>query len=1369
MRFGVTLKKLKVRLPAIREAGNRASQNLGIREPLTILETENLRQLSDHFVKAPGVLRSWLTPSRVDYCIREAQSASSLCRELMELERITGESFGDRNTWPGFDDLNSKLIELGKPEVSSAVAVFLGSNWREEIPVDVEREIKVINNLQSVFTKFDNDIKEVKSQTGDYPTASWTNLTNLCRIVEGIVELCPVPATWVSEGHQVARNIERLRDLSTEIANRKKKLAEVFIDSFLVEIDPALSNRYRTSYQGVFRVFRPQYWRDRRFLQGHMKVPHKLSVSEWLGWIDEALETQKTLLLWEAQEESARDLIGRRFNGFDTDWRQTETDIQNTIDLVTNWPCELTKLSELLTNPDRMHALRLTKGRLDQNRKLIEDLVHSLGREFPDTIPPSRMVETTSVAVRALEKVTAVLKTIHLQLRIETVKLVDLKSFVFTAIRLTQVERDFETKTTHLTELFRQSFRGRDTNWPELEYQLSWAKTALGYLDGNVPPEMAEECESPKPAKYYVELADALNTKITEVVSVHFDAEHSNWSEWHDAPYEELVEWIDYLTQNSDEVANWIEYRTICREIEGVFGWGTISRIRAIADDASLISGILRRVVAENWLNSVQMADPFLKEFSTSSHATVWKKFCELDKQFPAAIREEVRRKCFERYPVTGQGNQSAGQIGLLYRETTKKRRQLPVRHLLEQVPTLIHTLKPCFLMSPLAVSQFLPLNSGTFDVVIFDEASQVLPEDAIPSIVRSNQCIVVGDRKQLPPTSFFRRSVSDDDDEDYGDDEDFLSGMESVLDVMVGLVGRGRVAEQYLRIHYRSRNENLIQFSNQWFYTERPLMVFPDPQVSSKSKALTAMHVSDGIYTPTQRTNHNEAEKVVDVVFGLMEKHGDSESIGVVALSRAQSDYIQHRIDMRRMIARHLDSCFDEELREPFFVKNLENVQGDERDHIVLGIGYGPLQEGGRTPNRFGALNLVGAGRRLNVAISRARKTMTVVHSVLDSDITSDSEGARLLKSYLQYAANPKDFFVKESRINPDGEPESPFEESVISALREKGYTVHPQVGVAGYRVDIGVLSNDEDRFIIGIECDGYTYHSSPAARDRDWLRQSILEGLGWKIHRVWSTAWIQNPIGELNNIEKAIHSARIAQNVDFSSSRTPQTSSLMNDSLPATKHSTHSDNELVDAVPVASSDSNSQSSYQTYQTADLSGIYVDIDFDLAETDIAILRHLTIEIVKVEMPIRTDCIVRRIRERWNLKRAGNRIRDRVVEAVFSTVKVGLLDWDPSTTTGPVLKQFVVFPSGSVFPRKPTPDQQPRSIDEISKSEIAEGIVDTVKALHGGSRSDLTLQTARNFGYDQTGSKIRERIGKVVDDLISDGVLRNVNGVIVCD
>ena len=1364
-----SLGNAKNELLRLSEASTSAARALGVAKPLATLESDNLRQLANHFVNAPGVLRSWLLPGQIGNSITEAKIARSQCRDLDEFERKTIETFGERHTWPGFKDFHSKLLEVDSSDILNTVAVFLGSNWKEEIPVDVGQKIRVVEDLHTLLSQLVDATNEAKSQSGEYPADSWENLGSLCRVGEEIVNLSPVPESWISEGHQIASEFERYRDLSTEIVNRKQKLGEVFSESFVGEVDQALLFRFRSNYQGIHKIFRPQYWRDRRFIRGHMRVPRKMSLGESLNWIAEALETNRLVALWNSQEESAKDLLGSRFSGIDTDWFNTEKAFQRTLDLVTNWPCELVALSSLLTNADRMHTLRLAIGRLVQIRDRIDDAWSSLNQDFPHNVLPLQMVESSATTVSVLKDVNSIVETILTLQKTETTKLDDLRVFVNQAIQFEQLEEEFEAKSTQLTDLYQQSFQGRETDWPLLESKLSWTNTVIDYIGGrDVPTGLMGECEKPKPAEYYVEIAESLNSDLTDLLSVHFDAAHSSWDSWDSAPFDDVIEWTDYLLQNPDEVADWIEYRTICRDIEEVFGKDIVSSIRAITDDSIVVPGILRRVLVEQWLNHVHESAPVLGEFSTSSHTAVWNKFRDLDRQLPGAIREEVRRRCFDRYPLSGQSNPSSGQIGILYRETNKKRRQLPVRQLLERVPTLVNTLKPCFLMSPLAVSQFLPLKSETFDVVIFDEASQVFPEDAIPSIVRSKQCIVVGDRKQLPPTSFFRRTTGEsEDDEEHGEDEDFLAGMESVLDVMVGMVGRGRVAEQYLRVHYRSRHEHLIQFSNHWFYSERPLMVFPDPQVSSASKALAAIHVPDGVYVPTQRTNHVEAERIVDVVIGLMEKHGDAESIGVVALSRSQSDYINHRIDMRRMLVRHLDNCFNEELREPFFVKNLENVQGDERDHIVLGIGYGPLQEGGRTPNRFGALNLEGAGRRLNVAISRARKTMTVVHSVRDSDITSESEGARLLKSYLQYAANPNDFFAKETRSDTTGEPDSPFEESVIAALREKGYNVDSQIGVAGYRVDIGVLSDESDRYILGIECDGYTYHSSPTARDRDWLRQSILEGLGWKIHRVWSTSWIQNPAGALLSIEKAIQKARVASTSGFDGSRSQRTNPVKGDDSSIDEEIAHSDNELVENVSVASGNTNFESRYQIYKPVDLANFEINSYVDLAETDISILRPMILETVRVEMPIRVDYIVRRIRGRWNLRRAGNRIRDRVVEALSSTVRIGQLDWDPSTLTGPILQRFVVLPGSNVVPRKPGIGEPPRSIDEISKSEILEGILDVEKVLHGGSRADLISQTAKGFGYDQVGSKISKRISMVLKSLIRSGILRDENGVVL--
>ena len=272
-------------------------------------------------------------------------------------------------------------------------------------------------------------------------------------------------------------------------------------------------------------------------------------------------------------------------------------------------------------------------------------------------------------------------------------------------------------------------------------------------------------------------------------------------------------------------------------------------------------------------------------------------------------------------------------------------------------------------------------------------------------------------------------------------------------------------------------------------------------------------------------RQNRLEAERVADIVFELMETLPDDDSVGVVALSRAQADLIENLIEQGRLIRRHLDERFSEDVRERFFVKNLENVQGDERDHMILSIGYGRTPAGA-VPNRFGPINNEGGERRLNVAVTRARKSMTVVHALRPEDITSTTPGAQQLRRYLEYARNP--LTALDANITGTGEPESPFEEAVLAALRGRGHRVEAQVGVSGYRIDLAILSQDGGGYDLGVECDGATYHRSPAARDRDWLRQQVLEGLGWRIHRVWSTAWIRDQESEIAAIEEALELAR-------------------------------------------------------------------------------------------------------------------------------------------------------------------------------------------------------------------------------------------------
>ena len=1341
----------------LRECARSVAESFAAPDPLTADGVDQLKRMVEHFARAPGIPPLWLEAGCVDECLRQLQEASAFCEER---RRLTGETqtwFGARRGWPDFADLHGRLDRLmSDPATVHGLAVLFGDEWKSRICEDAEKKIKVVSQLVSALTDLCRDLRDAFDLMDSFPSSSWADLQAIIDVIARIADLCPVPASWLVENRRVMDEVGKYKELATETKEAEEALAADFDESFVDEIEPTIAIRYRTDYQGFTRILRSQYRKDRRVLMGHMKRPNKLSVEASLKSIDAALNVKALRAKWFDREAAAQELFGSRFRGIGTDWNQMEADVRGTGELVTRWPTSLSTLTDLLTDPKLLHPVRTIVNRLEKNRQIVANHLSDLGCPFPVGDTPGSLLELVQIVAASLGENLAVSVSAFQNRQPLDEGLDAVLEKVATAKKLLDGEREFEERTSQRESLFQKLYLGYDTNWDNVRSRLTWASELLPLIPGDVSTALKDQCEAPESAAVYEASAQTLITKFQVLVSEHFDERRSHWPGWLSAPFEELEQWLEYLIEHSDEVADQIDYRTGIQRVDELFGDSTVSRIRAATDDASRIPDVLQRAIAVNWLNAIQEEVPALREFSVTSHRTVRERFRNLDEQFPAAIREDVRRRCFSNYPHRGATTPAAGQIGVLYKELMKKRRQMPVRKLFEKVPTLISTLKPCFLMSPLAVSQYLPLITGSFDTVIFDEASQVFPEDAVPSIVRSKQAVVVGDRKQLPPTSFFRRAEGDGDDEDDWEDEDLLVGMESVLDAMVGMVGRGQVGEQYLRVHYRAKSESLIQFSNHKFYSERPLLVFPDPRPARVSKALRAVHVSDGVYEPGKRINVREAERVVDIVFELMDRYGDSQSIGVVALSRAQSDYIQERIDIRRESARQLDGCFSSELSEPFFVKNLENVQGDERDHVVLAIGYGPLKEGGPTPNRFGPINWEGGGRRLNVAISRARRTMTLVHSMKASDVTSETDGARLLKAYLEYAASPVDFFAKEVQTSSGGEPESPFEVSVIAALRERGFRVDSQVGVAGYRVDIGVLSEDGSRYILGIECDGYTYHATPAARDRDWLRQSILEGLGWKIHRVWSTAWIQNPTAELLEIVRAIDAARAAQAATLEHPELRQTS-------PATPA-----NDLVEKEPLDDSDTVAPVlAFQPYKCADRKETGVQKSVDLGTAGIYVLSPLIIEIVEMEMPVRVDTIAERLRERWGLKRTGNRIRDRVKEAVTATVREGTLAWDETTTTGKILNRFVVIPSEPVVPRGPGMNGRVRPIEEISESEIAVGVLAVVDLIHGGEPDEIITQTARKFGYERSGATIKARIGKVLSDLLRSGRLQQLQGLII--
>lgn len=493
--------------------------------------------------------------------------------------------------------------------------------------------------------------------------------------------------------------------------------------------------------------------------------------------------------------------------------------------------------------------------------------------------------------------------------------------------------------------------------------------------------------------------------------------------------------------------------------------------------------------------------------------------FKKYDKQTFDLARGRIFKSLSERLPNVNENMKiSGGEMGVLKRELVKKSRLLPTRKLIEKLPTLLPRLKPCIMMSPLTVSTYFSSNSDwQFDLVIFDEASQVRPEYAVAAIARGKQIIVAGDSKQMPPTSFF------DSSNDLDEDDDDIQDLESILDEL-----SVKIPQTHLNWHYRSKDESLITFSNKKFYTSR-LFTFPATNTDTNS-SVKFKYVKDGVWE-SKYGNRIEAKKVVEMVYEHAVTSPD-KSLGIVAFGMSQARVIEDEILKLRESNPELESFFDENIDEPFFVKNLENVQGDERDMIILSIGYGKDPQGKFRMN-FGPLTKSGGERRLNVAVSRSREIMYVVSSMKGSNIRVEegvNQNRVIFRDFLEYAEKGVGALIGYN-IN-DSERylqfDSGFEEVVYDFLRSKGFNVHTQVGDSGYRIDMAVVHpNIPGRYVIAIECDGAAYHSSRTARDRDRLRQDILESKGWMFYRIWSTTWVNDNINEKNRLVEAINNA--------------------------------------------------------------------------------------------------------------------------------------------------------------------------------------------------------------------------------------------------
>lgn len=794
---------------------------------------------------------------------------------------------------------------------------------------------------------------------------------------------------------------------------------------------------------------------------------------------------------------------------------------------------------------------------------------------------------------------------------------------------------------------------------------------------------------------------------------------------------ERCTEWLSTL----EGLSRWANYYLRAGRARDMGLAGLLGPLETGSIPARSAVDCFERAYCSQVLRYLTGQRPELAQFDGDLHDSIVAEFRQLDRERLALARHQTLASHFERMPPsTG----SIGPAGIVRSEMERKRGHRSVRRLLKDAGSVVQSIKPVFMMSPLSVAQFLEPGAVEFDLLVIDEASQVQPVDALGAIARCKQAVVVGDSKQLPPTRFFTRLTSDSDEADEDEDEIPQTAEAKDMESILGLCAARGLPQAMLRWHYRSQHHSLIAVSNDQFYENR-LFIVPSPFIQASEYGLKFHHVPEGVFdVGATGTNQVEARTICRAILEHAREF-PALSLGVAAFSVRQQQAILDELEFLRRENPETEAFFSGHPTEPFFVKNLENVQGDERDVVFISVGYG-RDANGYMAMRFGPLSHEGGERRLNVLISRAKKRCHVFSSITADDIDLNraaGRGVAALKAFLSFAQTGRLGIAEQS----GREAESPFEEAVRRALESLGHEVHPQVGVAGFFIDLAVVDREcTGRYLLGIECDGARYHSSRCARDRDRLRQAVLEDHGWLIHRIWSTDWFQRPADQLGRLREAMESARRARKL------------VTNPQVPEVKVET--ENAVAREEGTEASDPNG-----------LAIAYSEARFDVRrhiephELVTDEMAKVLLRVVEHEGPVHEDELVTRVRDLWDLGRAGNRIQDAVAKGVRFLIRTRQCVREDG---------FLSIPGASVPLRRRDSVKSPnlRRPEFLPPAEIRAAVLRLIDTHHGAAECEITTAVARLFGFKSTGGQLRHVIDRQVAKLRRQGLIAEQDGML---
>jgi len=1315
------------------ESGTRAlADDTGLSWRFSISDAWRFDGLLALLTTPRSVPTAWLSVQSLHLLTARQETLAAASETLKQLSEQINSTAGAR--WRDFRGEDMRLLEQSRSslerstldtlnaELTGSRVMALGSSLREAASL-LRRGLEASSDLASALVA--------------PPPRTASELSRLLELGSLVFSPHKPSGIWLDAAKlpEVRVAVDAL-ELQVDKVRASLATVETLFNAAILDIDvEGLQVRFDQVHHG-FGKLRPAYWRDKRSVR-ELSKSGKVRKEERQG-LKDAAECKKQQRELAARESRHAAAIGQDYyRSLNSDFNSTRSALSAADAVLRLAAGQIGKeaLARCFSPQADLagEVVRALSG-TQQWTEQFAAAVASFGPTFERLVterPMSDLVSDCEAAAADMDRIGDVLSRAARVVGADNVSLDDTVEWLRTWIRIAQMESEFIKDERFDRELLGPTYIGPPTDFRALAEDLAWAGKIRDLVGRPLSSEVADrvlrlDIDQYRPLRSLL----AEWSQLEAAVLGQFDQEHrSETRAEFETPFSEVKSLLEALARSIDDISEWGAYAAA---VEALGARGLESAVRFCIQKrvaATELSAVLRRSALESWVDAIRKNDQRLRMFLSKDRDHLAASFKELDRRFIEVAAAKVIATCNAKRPTLG-----AGAAGLIAAEAYKQKRHMPIRRLIEQAAPVVQALKPCMMMSPLSVSQFLP-PTMRFDLVIFDEASQVKPADAINCVYRGRQLVIAGDQKQLPPTPFFDKLDSDSGDEW---EEEQLEEYESVLDVAKG---SGALRAMALRWHYRSQHEDLITYSNYSFY-DGQLITFPSANIHGPDVGVELIAVPGVYRRGGGRDNPIEAAKVVERVLFHVREHPHL-SIGVVAFSEAQASTIENEILRCSEESPELRVMLDGDRLHGGFVKNLESVQGDERDIIIFSIGYG-RDEAGRFTLQFGPLNKLGGHRRLNVAITRARRRVEVVSSIEAADFVGDlrSEGVRHLRRYLDFAARPENRLAALGvELGPSGrDSESPFEEEVARVVRSWGYDVVPQVGCGDYRIDMAVKHPVHlGRYSLGIECDGAMYHSSRVARDRDRLRQEVLARLGWtNLHRIWGLAWYwnrgQEEVRLRRAIERAIEGQPNSEPVRSVDPSEPEELTIELSKTPA----------WVVAYEVVTPG-------QPRTTA-------AIHEGTAQSD---LQRMILEVVTGEGPVATELVLQRVRERWGMNRAGSRARSAFDTALRAARRRGEII---SESDG-----FLALPSQSTPVVRAGNQSDPetiRTIHEIPPSELKEAIVRFVREVYSISEDELTARVSSVFGWNRRGSDIAGEFRKIVRKLVTAGVLRRSDNIL---